>query len=343
MGMNQKDFMRIMRCAAEAGISDINLVAGEPVFWRRNGIWSPLREYKPTDEDIYQVFCQLVQKEAWDELLQQKAINVAWAMEKWRYRIHAYYKMGKIAFAVRVLPQMIPSFAALGQAAVLQQFLTYRQGLVLVTGATGAGKTTSVAAFLEALNQQESLHILTLEDPVEFIYSKSRSLISQREAGRDFATFGDAMEQAMRESPDVIMVSELRDSKTVQAVLNAAVTGCLVVATMHAGSVTEAIERIISMVPEAQQALGKSLLASGLIGVCTQQLLLGKGGSRYCAVECLKNNEAVSNIIRSSRYEQLKNVMQSGGIDGMQTMEKAVAKLRGNLIQRRDERLVSIG
>lgn len=344
MGMSKKNFFRIMRCASEANISDVNFAADEPVFWRRSGMWSPLREYKPTQEDIYQIFCELIKTDDWDELVKKKCLNCAWTMDKWRYRIHAYYKLGKLSFAIRVLPQTIPSFFSLGQATIIQQFAGYRHGLLLITGTTGAGKTTSVAAFLEDLNQQESLHILTLEDPVEFIYSKGRCLISQRELGDDFLSFPDAMEQAMREAPDVVMISELRDGQTVEAVLKAAVSGCLVVATMHAGSTTEAVERIISMLPESQQALGKSLLASSLIGVCTQCLLPGKSGRQLCAVECLKNNEAVRNIIRSGRYEQLKNVMQAGNMEGMQTMEKAVEKLRNsNLLHREYNKLLHIG
>ena len=265
-------------------------------------------------------------------------------MDSWRYRVHVYKKRGQISFAIRTLPRQIPALEQLGQAEIAGRFGDRRQGLFLVTGATGAGKSTTVAALLESMNRSGNLHILTLEDPIEFLFTKGYGLVSQLEKGDDFGDYFQAVENAMREGPDVIMVSELRDYRTVHAVLNAAVSGHYVIATMHAGSVTETVERLISMYPEEQQSMGRSLLAASLQGICTQQLLTGRGGIKHCAVECLNANHAARNIIRSGKYEQLHNIIQSGMAEGMQSMEMGVDKLRkANLVRREFGKVLSAG
>lgn len=237
--------------------------------------------------------------------------------------------------AIRVMPMQIPQLENLGQAGLIGQFADYRQGLLLVTGATGAGKSTTVAALLDELNRGSSLHILTLEDPVEYELPSETSLVSQLEKEVDFFSYGQAVENAMRQAPDIIMVSEMRDVETVQAVLNAAVSGHYVIATMHAGSVIEAVERLVSMYPAEKQSMAKSLLASSLVGICTQKLLPGRQGLKECALECLKANGAVRNIIRSGKYDQLYNIMEAGVGEGMQTMALAEDKLRrSNLLKK---------
>ena len=344
MCLRKSDFIRILRCASEAGISDVHLTADEPVCWRRGDVLSHLKEYVPTEKDIYELFKLMVKEEDWEKMHQDSAVNCAWEMDSWRYRVHAYRKRGKIAFAIRTLPRQIPELEKLGQAGIVGNFREMRQGLLLVTGATGAGKSTTVAALLENLNRTGNFHILTLEDPVEFLFSSDYGLVSQLEKGVDFKDYFQAVENAMRQGPDIIMVSELRDYRTAQAVLNAAVSGHYVVAPMHAGRVIEAVERIISMHPEPQQAMARSLLAASLQGVCTQKLLPGRGGVKQCAVECLHVNHAARNIIRSGRYEQLYNIIQSGISEGMQTMDMAVDMLRrGNLLRRDFGKALSAG
>ncbi len=323
MAVSLGDFERILRCASEAGISDVHIRAHEPVYWKRGEILSPLKEYVPTDEDMYRLLKRFMTAENLQEMQDRAAANSALQLGDWRYRIHSYRQGGRIALAVRTMPRKIPKLGSLGQASLAEQFMDYRQGLLLVTGATGAGKSTTVAALLDAISRKESLHILTLEDPVEYQLSSGQCLVSQLEKGRDFFSYSQAVENAMRQSPDIIMVSEMRDVDTVQAVLNAAVSGHYVVATMHAGSVAEAAERLISMYPAERQEMAKSMLASSLRGICSQQLI-PTGGSRQCVVECLHSNDAVRHVIRSGRYEQLANIMQAGGKEGMQTMEMAL-------------------
>lgn len=344
MCLRKSDFVRILRCASEAGISDIHLAVDEPVCWKRGDVLSHLKDYVPTGKDIYELFKVLVKEEAWEKICRDSAVNCAWEREGWRYRIHAYKKKGGVAFAIRTMPRQIPDLEQLGQAGLISRFQDVRQGLLLVTGATGAGKSTTVAALLERMNRTGSLHILTLEDPVEFLYSRGYGLVSQLERGEDFEDYFRAVENAMREGPDIIMVSELRDCRTVQAALNAAVSGHYVVATMHAGSVVEAVERLVSMYPEGQQAMARSLLAASLQGICTQRLLPGRSGMKQCAVECLSVNHAARNIIRSGRYEQLHNIIQSGRAEGMQTMDMAVDILRrGNLLRKDFDMVLGVG
>ena len=334
MGLGKIDFERIVMCAAEVGISDIHIAEGEPVYWRRCGCLSPLREFIPTAEDIFKIFQRFVTEADMEKFIAEKALNIAWEFNHFRYRIHVYYKRAKVAFAMRVLPRKIPQMESLGQAGKIEQYAGCRSGLLLVTGATGSGKTTTVAALLERLNETDTLHILTLEDPIEFIYDKGCSLISQLEYGQDFLTYAEGVEHAMRESPDVIMVSEMRDSQTVEAVLNAAASGHFVIATMHAGSVIEAVERIISMYPSEMQNMVKSLLASVLVGIQTQQLVTRRGGNRVCAVETIKGTNAVKNLIRSGKFEQLVNIMQAGRHEGMQTMEMGLESIKEREILR---------
>ena len=330
-----RDFERILRCASEAGISDVHITADEPIFWRRGEVLSPLKQYVPNGENLFNFVHQYFPKRIQEKIIDGKNVNLTIKISSWRYRVHCYSKKGRMALAIRVMPIKIPHLDHLGQAGLVEQFVEYRHGLLLITGATGAGKSTTVAALLEELNQHNSLHILTLEDPVEYELCSAASLVSQLEKDVDFSFYGQAVENAMRQAPDVIMVSEMRDMETVHAVLNAAVSGHYVIATMHAGSVVEAVERVISMYAAEKQFMARALLASSLVGICTQQLLPGRQGLKECALECLKANSAVRNIIRSGKYEQLNNIMEAGIAEGMQTMAIAEDKLRrSNLLKK---------
>lgn len=343
MCLNFKDFERIMCCASEGGISDVHITAGEPVRWKHADRLSMLREYVPTDKDIFNIFQVIVREELWEKLARECALNCSWEHKGFRYRVHIYRKRGRLSFAIRVLPRKVPYLSDLGQVSTVERYAEVEQGLLLITGATGAGKSTTAAALLENINQNRNLHILTLEDPIEFLYPQAGCLISQRERGEDFEEYGQAVENAMREAPDVIMVSEMRDARTVQAVLNAAVSGHFVVATMHAGGAVEAVERIISMYPADQQGMARSLLASSLVGICSQRILSGVNFTRHCAVESLTANHAVRNVIRSGKYEQLTTIMQSSAAEGMQTMEMGIELLQNGYIGQQQRPMRNIG
>jgi len=327
MSLSLKDFYGILLSAVEQGVSDVFIGVEVPVYWRRYGLLSPLTEHIADSEDVLKIFTVVASKGQQGDFYQNKELDFTWEHQGYRYRIHIYYRLGTIAMALRVFPRSIPSLTDLGQAGRVKIFLPYTNGLLLVTGATGAGKTTTVAALLAEYNRSRAYHILTLEDPVEYLYPKGRCLFSQQELGRDFLDYRRGVISAMRENPDIIMLAELRDEGTCEAALSAAASGHYVIATMHTGGAVETVERFISMFASVRQGLARSMLASSLRGICSQQLVQVSDGPQHCVVEILHNNNAVGNIIRSGKYEQLTSVMQSGASQGMQTMEMGMKEL----------------
>ena len=339
MGLCESDFEEILMSASQRGASDVFISEAVPVFCRQWGRLSAMKECVAGKEDIWKIFSRITRRDQQEEFLKRKEVDFTWALSGWRYRVHIYRQRGKIAFAFRIMPHIIPSLEELGQAAAIRQFMDFRDGLLLVTGSTGAGKTTTVAAFLAEMNKNKDYHILTLEDPVEFIYPQGRCLFSQQELGGDFLGYPTGIVSAMRENPDVIMIAELRDGKSCEAALSAAASGHYVIATMHTGGVVETVERFISMVSPEKQNLARSMLASSLRGICAQKLYKGLDGRLHCGAEILQGNNAVSNIIRKGKYELLKSVMQSGAVQGMQTMEMALEKLRSQNLLKLDRAL----
>ncbi|ORT99576.1 Twitching motility protein PilT [Anaerovibrio sp. JC8] len=336
MGAFEKEFERILISSSQEGISDVFITEGAPVFCRRAGLMFRLGDYEITRDDIWSVFTRITRREHQEDFLKRKEADFTWELSEWRYRVHIYRQRGRTAFAFRVLPKEIPPLERLGQAGAVEQFMDYEDGLLLITGATGAGKTTTVASFLAEMSTRKDYHILTLEDPVEFVFPQGRCLFSQQELGRDFLGYPGGIISAMRENPNVIMIAELRDGESCEAALSAAASGHFVIATMHTGGVVETVERFISMFYEERQNLARSMLASSLRGICAQKLFAGQRGRQYCGVEVLHGNNAAANIIRRGKYEQLQSVMQSGGDQGMQTMEMAVERLRGEQLRAMD-------
>lgn len=328
MGLTNDDFERIMLCAAEANVADVHITEEVPVYWRRYGALSPLREYVPSQQDMRRLLNRLLDDDCAEHFRKKLNADFSWNMGKWRYRfnISRLYD-GRLSFAIRTLARQIPELSELGQAGLLRRFLKLRQGLLLITGKTSNGKTTSAAAFINELNNIDDLHIITLEDPVEFIFPPGRCLISQRELGKSFYSYAAAIKNAMRQDPDIIYISELRDTETVRLAIDAAATGHLVVATMHTAGAVEALERLEGMFSADERAAGRSMLSSVLKGVCTQQLFPVKSGGLGCAVEILTANQSVRSLIRAGKFEQLTSVMQSGGKQGMQTMQQGIAQL----------------
>lgn len=328
MGVNEAVFSEILANAVEQGASDIFISAEVPVYWRRAGQLEPLLEYTASSDDIAGLFSVVADENIKKQFSFCREVDFTWSDDNARFRIHLYSRLGKPAFAIRVLAGVLPCLAGLGQAGRARDFLGYESGLFLVTGATGAGKTTTVAAMLAEYNNSRDYHILTLEDPVEYTYPSGRCLFSQQELGKDFLDYRQGIISAMRENPDVIMISELRDVGACEATLSAASSGHYVIATMHTGGAVETVERFISMFDSSRQRLAQSMLADSLRGICSQKLISGSGYEQYCVAEILHTNNAVKNIIRSGKYEQLTSVMQSGGNWGMQTMEMGEERFR---------------
>ncbi len=248
--------------------------------------------------------------------------------ESCRYRVNVYREKENYALAIRIIPKDIPSCEALGIPIAVQRLMEAKHGLILVTGPTGSGKSTTLAALVQSINTCKREHIITLEDPVEYKYSQGVSLINQREIGSDTCSFASGLRSALREDPDVILVGELRDADSVRVALQAAETGHLVMSTLHTGTAVHTVNRLLDMLPEEKEQT-RALLADNLLGIISQRLLRRKNGEgRVAAMEILLNNSAVSNLIREGRTHQLYSYMQTGVRFGMQTMETGINKLR---------------
>ena len=245
-----------------------------------------------------------------------------------RFRVNVYYQRESVGAAFRLIPQDIKSLEELGLPGVLHTFAEKPRGIVLVTGPTGSGKSTTLAAILDEINRNRSEHILTIEDPIEFVHKHKRCIVNQREIGPDALSFGDALKAALRQDPDVILVGEMRDMETISTALTAAETGHLVFATLHTQSAPSTIDRIIDVFPAEQQEQVRIMIANSLQGIVTQTLLPtvdGKG--RVAALEILLPDDAVRNLIRQAKIEQVYSIMQTNTARGMQTMEQALADL----------------
>jgi twitching motility protein PilT len=245
-----------------------------------------------------------------------------------RFRVNVAMQRGTIAVAMRPIPHDIPEFETLGLPDAVRSFTDLRRGLVLVTGPTGSGKSTSLASLIDIINRTKPLHIVTVEDPIEFLHVHKRCVISQREIGEDTASFSEALRRVLRQDPDVVLVGELRDLETISTALTAAETGHLVFATLHTQDAPSTIDRIIDVFPANQQEQIRIQLGSALQGVVTQQLVPTKDGhGRVAACEILVCTPAVQNLIRGAKTHQVASIMQTGGQFGMQTMDQSLALL----------------
>jgi twitching motility protein PilT len=242
--------------------------------------------------------------------------------------VNVFQQRGTVAAALRAIPHDIPEFSTLGIPESVRTFTDMRQGFVLVTGPTGSGKSTTLAALVDIVNRTKPLHIVTVEDPIEFLHNHKRSIVNQREVGSDTLSFSEAMRRVLREDPDVILVGEMRDLETTQMALTAAETGHLVFATLHTQDAPQTIDRVIDIFPTHQQSQVRAMLAGALQGVVTQQLIPNADASgRLAACEVMFCTAAIRNLIRSEKTHQIYSLMQTGGQYGMQTMDQGLAKL----------------
>ncbi len=244
-----------------------------------------------------------------------------------RFRVNAFHERGNVAAAFRLIPNEIKNIVDLGVPPVVSQFADYPRGLVLVTGPTGSGKSTTLAAIIDKINSERSHHIITIEDPIEFAHKSKKSVVAQREVHYDTFSFAAALRSALRQDPDVVLIGELRDLETIAAAISIAETGHLVFATLHTNSAAQSIDRIIDVFPAHQQPQIRAQLANILQAICSQRLVPSIGGGRVIATEILIANPAVRNIIREGKSHQLDAVIQTGGEVGMQSMDRTLAGL----------------
>ena len=317
-------------------VSDIYLSAEQSPCWRLLGNVEKICEVMPQQGLIKVALHEMLTDAQWQQLQEERDLDFSWSFQGRRFRGNAYYQQGRLAIVLRLLPARIPSPEEIGMPEALQRLTMQEQGLILIAGPTGAGKTTTLASFVEQINKQRSAHIITLEDPLEYLYKPSKCFISQRECGRDFYSFPHALRSALREMPDIILVGEIRDTETMQTALMAAAAGILVFGTLHTRSAAETVMRIEGMFPLSQQDSVRAQVSEILTGVFAQRLLPSCRGGRVCMTEVLLVDAAVRNLIRQGKYGQLESVMMSHQQQGMQTSSVALDTLyRKGLITRK--------
>jgi twitching motility protein PilT len=291
---------------------------------------TPLEEYAPlTPQETRDTVYSLLNDDQRKRFESRKQLDLAYAVPGVaRFRVNCFFQRGSISAAFRRIPHQIPQLQELGLPAVLEEFTRKPRGFVLVTGPTGSGKSTSLAAMLDIINREREEHILTIEDPIEFLHNHQRCIVNQREIGADAEDFAQALKSALREDPDVILVGEMRDLETMSTALTAAETGHLVFATLHTQSTAQTIDRIIDIFPAEQQSQVRMQLSIGLQGIVTQQLMpTADGSGRVVGCEVLVPTPAVRNLIREGKTHQIYSAIQTSGSLGMQTMDAHLAQL----------------
>jgi twitching motility protein PilT len=318
----------LLRFAVAQKASDLHLSAGEPPALRIHGDVHRVDVPPLTREEVHQLIFDTMndaQRRTYQEKLE---VDFAFALDdSMRFRVNAFVHNRGEGAVFRTIPTKIPRFEDLGLPPVVRALCEEEKGLVLVTGPTGSGKSTTLAAMIDHINETMAGHILTLEDPIEFVHTPKKALVNQREVGTQTLSFNNALRGALREDPDVILVGELRDLETISLALTAAETGHLVFATVHTSSAPKTVDRLVDVFPPAQQAQVRAQLSESLLGVVTQMLMHKVGGGRAAALEILVATPAVRNLIRESKTHQIPSAMQVGGRAGMQTMEAALLDL----------------
>lgn len=319
----------ILAEAIEQRASDVHLTVGKPPIFRIHGALVATDHPELTSEDTLKMVNQILPKELEEELTTKRQADFSYEIPNLsRFRVNVFFQRTNLSLAIRSIPVNIPSLEQLDLPPVLQKISEAKQGLVLVTGPTGSGKSTTLAAMIKYMNDTMKKHIITLEDPIEYLHSHNESIIDQREIGSDATDFAVGLRGALRQDPDVILVGEMRDLETIATAITAAETGHLVLATLHTSSAPATIDRIIDVFPPSQQAQIRIQLASVLKAIISQRLIpTADGNGRVAATEILINNHAIANLIRSEKNHQIPSIMQTSRSEGMHTMEMNIQQL----------------
>jgi twitching motility protein PilT len=324
------DFAAVLTQVAEQNASDLHLTAGFRPAIRSRGKIEPMEDFPVlTPQQTREVVFGILNEDQRKRFENLNQLDFAYAIPNVaRFRVNAYMQRGSVSAAFRLVPGGIPALDDLGVPAVLREFTRKPRGFVLVTGPTGSGKSTTLAAMIDAINRERQDHILTIEDPIEFLHQHKSSIVNQREVGSDAPDFAKGLRAALRQDPDVILVGEMRDLETIATALTAAETGHLVFATLHTQSTAQTVDRIIDVFPPEQQQQVRTQLSVALQGIVTQQLLpTADGAGRAVACEVLVPNPAVRNLIRESKTHQIYSAIQTAGSIGMQTMDADLVRL----------------
>lgn len=315
--------------AIEMGASDIHITVGSPVVARVSNKLIPLSDYKLTPEDTDKIVGSILTPVQMDRFLDEGEFDFSFSLAgKGRFRVNVFKQRGSYGMAFRVVPRTIPTLEELRLPGIIEQLTHQKRGLILVTGPTGSGKSTTLACMVDIINSREKMHIITIEDPIEYLHNHKNSLVNQREVGQDSKSFGKALRSSLRQDPDIILVGEMRDLETIQTALTAAETGHLVLSTLHTLGADNTIDRVIDVFPPHQQQQVRVQLASVLQGVVSQQLLpRSDGKGRVVALEVLTVTSAVRNMIREAKAHQLQTVIQTGKAHGMIPMDASLITL----------------
>ncbi len=332
----------LLERAVALNASDLHLTAGSPPIVRLNGTLVPLEGFaRLTPETTRDLLYRVLSTEKQKRLEIDRQIDLSYGVPGLaRFRMNVYIQRDSVAAAFRMIPATLKTLEELGLPASLIELTKKPRGLVLVTGPTGSGKSTTLAAMIDEINRTRNDHIITVEDPIEFLHRHKRCIVNQREIGSDATGFGEALRAALRQDPDVILLGEMRDLETISTAITAAETGHLVFGTLHTQTAPSTVDRIIDVFPAAQQHQIRTQLAATIQGIITQALLpTADGSSRVAALEILFPDDAIRNLIRQGKTEQIYSYMQTGTKRGMQTMEQALADLVLRMVVTRDEAL----
>ncbi|MDD4286882.1 MAG: PilT/PilU family type 4a pilus ATPase [Candidatus Peribacteraceae bacterium] len=321
--------------AQEQHASDVHVTAGYSILLRIDGELRSLSDEKLTAGVVETFIRSVLQEEAWKRFVQDREIDVSFALTNgMRLRVNCHFERGQPGLVARLIPVEIPSLSAIGLNGIAEPLCALKEGLILFTGPTGSGKSTSLAAMIQYINAKRAASIVTLEDPIEFLFPPGKCVIRQRELGSDFLSFPEALRHVLRQDPNVIMVGEMRDLETIAAALTLAETGHLILATLHTPNAVQAIDRIVDVFPPHQQTQVRSQLSLSLKAVIAQKLVpaaprpgSGSASGRIAVREILMNTPAVANIIRDHRLQELPSVLQTGAAVGMRTFAKDAERL----------------
>ncbi|MBD3670274.1 MAG: type IV pilus twitching motility protein PilT [Gammaproteobacteria bacterium] len=335
------EIAELLAFTVKQSASDLHLSAAMSPMLRIDGDMVKVNLEPLSHEQLETMLVQIMDDAPLRQLRERGETDFSYSLSKLaRFRVNVFNTQRGIAAVFRLIPNEIRTLEALGVPPAIKSVLQQPNGLVLVTGPTGSGKSTTLAAMVEHINTSRPQHILTIEDPIEYIHTSSKSLINQRQLGRDTNSYASALRAALREDPDVILVGEMRDLDTIRLALSAAETGHLVLATLHTNSAAKTINRIIDVFPGEERALIRSLLSESLRAILSQTLLKADGGGRIAAYEVLINTPAVRNMIREDKLAQIVSVMQTGAEQGMHTLDQHLAQLQsqGKIDTKGDER-----
>jgi twitching motility protein PilT len=320
---------KLLEYSLDSGASDLHLSVGSVPMVRINGTMKPLDMDPLLEDDMESIIPQVMDEDQIQVFQEKKEIDFSASLDgKGRFRVNFFNQVKGLAGVFRTIPEVIKDSEELGIPPVLMNLALLDRGLVLLTGPTGSGKSTTLAAMVDHINIKRKCHIITIEDPVEYYHYTKESLINQRELGANTHSFANAMRAALREDPDVILVGEMRDLETISLALTAAETGHLVLSTLHTSSAVKTIDRIIDIFPPGQKGQIRSMLSESLEAVIAQKLLLTKDGkSRVPACEVMIATTAIRNLIREDRIYQIPSIIQSGGVEGMQSLDQDLQRL----------------